>query len=153
MIASCFDEGPSSWWCTSAHRTHTILVEFKVRVPTNSVRKLFWTLSSLYVTTMSEFDNEALAMLTRDSSYSQVSALFKTIQSYFNYLYDILYTVCSKPYATWAMSHSLISDKRVKDWSHSRLNSSSLAPSNLFIGEKALIYVHPKQFNVYYNFW
>jgi len=30
---------------------------------------------------------------------------------------------------------------------------SSLTPSNMFIGEKVLIYVHPDRFNVYNNFW
>ena len=52
---------------------------------------------------MNELDNEAPAMLARDSSYSLVA--------------------------------------------------SSLSPSNLFVGEKVLIYVHPDQFNVFNNFW
>lgn len=58
---------------------------------------------SLFVTTMNALDNEAQAMLARDSSYSLVA--------------------------------------------------SSLSPSNLLVGEKVLIYVHPDQFNVFNNFW
>ena len=52
---------------------------------------------------MSELDNEAPAMLARDSTYSLVA--------------------------------------------------SSLTPSNLYIGDKVLIYVHPDQFKVFNNFW
>ena len=52
---------------------------------------------------MNALDNEAPAMLARDSSYSLVA--------------------------------------------------SSLSPSNLLVGEKVLIYVHPDQFNVFNNFW
>ena len=52
---------------------------------------------------MSELDNEAPAILARDSTYSLVT--------------------------------------------------SSLTPSNLYIGEKVLIYLHPDQFKVFNNFW
>ena len=52
---------------------------------------------------MNELDNEAAALLARDSTYS--------------------------------------------------LAASSLTPSNLFVGEKVLIYLHPEDFKVFNNFW
>ena len=31
--------------------------------------------------------------------------------------------------------------------------SDKMTPTNLFVGDKALIYLHPTDFNVYNNFW
>ena len=33
------------------------------------------------------------------------------------------------------------------------LQVDNLKPDNLFVGEKALIYIHAKNFNVFNNFW
>ena len=33
------------------------------------------------------------------------------------------------------------------------LESETLIPDKLYIGEKALVYIHPDEYNVYTNFW
>ena len=86
---------------------------------------------------MNEFDNEAPSMLARDSSYSEGSENFDA--------WLMLHT-----YATYVIEHFEILEKKR---SHRSLIPSSLAPSNLFIGEQLLIYVHPEKFNVFNNFW
>ena len=52
-----------------------------------------WNRSSLFVTTMNKFDNEAPSMLARNSTYSQGSEKF--------YASFMLHTVCSIPYTAW----------------------------------------------------
>ena len=91
-----------------------------------------WNQPSLFLTTIKEFDNEAPSMLARDSSYSQGSTTF-TIQN-----------LCCLFTRLWNMR---------EEWSYFSLTPSSLTPSNLLIGEKLLIYVHPARYNVFDYFW
>ena len=90
---------------------------------------------SLFVTSMDEFDQEVQFMLSSDSTYR---IRFRNYNS-------------SKVIFWWLWSFSLIRTIYVEF--HKSLEPNNLTPSELLVGEKALIYLHPNQFDIFNSFW
>ena len=90
---------------------------------------------SLFVTSMDEFDQEVQFMLSSDSTYR---IRFRNYNS-------------SKVIFWWLWSFSLIRTVYVEF--HKSLEPNNLIPSELLVGEKALIYLHSNQFDIFNSFW
>lgn len=90
---------------------------------------------SLFVTNMDEFDQEAPFMLARDSTYRIEFTNHNSFKVIFWWL--------------WYLSSRRI----VYVEFHKSLEPSNLVPSELLVGEKALIYLHSNEFDIFNSFW
>ena len=95
---------------------------------------------SLFVTNMNEFDQEAPFMLARDSTYR---IEFTNHKLWKNYSFKIIFS------GWWYLS----SRRNVYVEFHKSLEPSNLVPSELLVGEKALIYLHSNEFDIFNSFW